>query len=612
MSFNHSQMEAIHHEKGPAMILAGPGSGKTTVITNRTKYLIETCHVDPARILVITFTKAAAQEMQERFSKLVGTEANRVTFGTFHSVFFRILKYAYHYNASNIARDEERILFMKEITEQMGLETEDINEFCLSILSEISIIKNDQIDLNHYYAKNCSEEIFRVLYEKYEARMMRENKIDFDDMLLMTYELFSARKDILELWRKQYQYILIDEFQDINKVQYEVVRMLAAPDNNLFIVGDDDQSIYRFRGAKPEIMLGFEKDYPNLKKILLNVNYRSTQTIVKAASNLISHNRIRFPKTIESAQESGQMLAVHLCQDVYEEGDLLLDLMEQYRKQGISYENMAILFRTEKTARPMVERLMEYNMPFQMRDNIPNLFEHWIAKDIITYLEIAKGNNSRALFLRIMNRPNRYIHREALDCLDVDLKRVKQYYAGKDWMEERIERLEYDIRMLGLMAPYAAIHYIRNGMQYDQYIKEYAQYRRVKPEDLYELLDSLQESAKPYRTVEEWFLHIQKYTEELKMQAENQRKKREGIMLSTMHSAKGLEYDVVIILDVNEGVTPHNRAVLDVDLEEERRLFYVAVTRAKKYLHLFHLKERYHKTVMPSRFLDELMSGREC
>ncbi len=193
---------------------------------------------------------------------------------------------------------------------------------------------------------------------------MRENKIDFDDMLLMTYELFSARKDILELWRKQYQYILIDEFQDINKVQYEVVRMLAAPDNNLFIVGDDDQSIYRFRGAKPEIMLGFEKDYPNLKKILLNVNYRSTQTIVKAASNLISHNRIRFPKTIESAQESGQMLAVHLCQDVYEEGDLLLDLMEQYRKQGISYENMAILFRTEKTARPMVERLMEYNMPF--------------------------------------------------------------------------------------------------------------------------------------------------------------------------------------------------------------------------------------------------------
>lgn len=611
MSFNHSQMEAIHHEKGPAIVLAGPGSGKTTVITNRTKYLIETCHVDPARILVITFTKAAAKEMQERFGRLAGTAANRVTFGTFHSVFFRILKYAYHYSASNIIREEERILFMKDIIGQMNLETEDINEFSLSILSEISVIKNDQIDLNHYYAKNCSEEVFRVLFEKYEERMQRENKIDFDDMLLMTYELLSARKDILSLWREQYHYILIDEFQDINKVQYEVIRMMAAPRNNLFIVGDDDQSIYRFRGARPEIMLGFEKDYPEAKKILLDVNYRSTETIVRAASNLISHNKMRFPKQIRAGHPSGPMAAVQLCRDIYEEGDLLLDWMEQYHEEGIAYENMAVLFRTGAAARPMVERLMEYNLPFQMRDAIPNLFEHWIAKDIITYLSIAKGDRSRASFLRIMNRPNRYIHREALDSLSVDLERVKAYYEGKEWMEERIERLQYDIRMLGLMAPYAAIHYIRNGMQYDQYIKEYAQYRRAKPEDLYELLDSLQESAKSYQTVEDWFAHIEAYTEELKEQAEHQREKREGIMLSTMHSAKGLEYEAVFILDANEGVIPHNKAVLEADVEEERRLFYVSVTRAKKYLHIFHLKERYHKEVQPSRFLDELMEEKK-
>lgn len=607
MSFNHSQMEAIHHKNGPAIVLAGPGSGKTTVITNRVKYLIETCHIASERILVITFTKAAAKEMQERFIRLVGERANYVTFGTFHSIFFRILKYAYHYRASNIIREEERICFMKEIVQQMNVDTEDLSEFCLSILSEISLIKNNRIDLRHYYAKHCSEEVFRDLYQKYEERMQRENKIDFDDMLLMTYELFSERSDILALWRKQYQYILIDEFQDINRVQYEVVRMMAAPDNNLFIVGDDDQSIYRFRGARPEIMLGFEKDYPQAKKILLDVNYRSTETIVKASSNLISHNHMRFPKKIQAVHPNGQRIASHVCRDVYEEGDLLLNFMEQYHKQGVPNENMAVLYRTGAAARPMVERLMEYNIPFQMRDTIPNLFEHWIAKDMITYLSIAKGDLSRAAFLQIINRPNRYIHREALNCLTVDLNEVKRYYAGKEWMEDRIERLQYDIRMLGLMAPYAAIHYIRNGMGYDSYIKDYAQCRRINTEDLYELLDSLQESAKPYQTVEEWFLHIKKYTEELKEQAEHQWEKREGIMLSTMHSAKGLEYEVVFILDVNEGVTPHNKAVLEADMEEERRLFYVAVTRAKKYLHLFHLKERYHKAVSPSRFLDEML-----
>ncbi len=606
MAFNNSQIQAIHHKDGPAMVLAGPGSGKTTVITNRTKYLIETHHIHPSHILVITFTKAAAKEMQERFARLMGTGAGGVTFGTFHSVFFRILKYAYHYSASSIADEETRRGFVKDIVQQMNLETEDGSEFAEAVLSEISMIKNDQLDLERYYAKSCSEEMFRKLYQKYEDRMRRENLIDFDDMLLMTYELLAARPDILDMWRKQYRYILIDEFQDINRVQYQVVRLLAAPSNNLFIVGDDDQSIYRFRGARPEIMLGFPKDYPNVKTIQLDINYRSTATIVKAASRLIGHNRVRFPKEIKAERPPGCAVSIQHCLNVYEESEAVLDWAETYRKRGIPLEQMAVLFRTGAAARPLVERLMEYRIPFQMRDVIPNLYEHWVAKDMATYLRIAGNDRSRALFLRIINRPNRYIHREALDTLQVDLGRVRQYYSGKDWMEERIDRLEYDIRMLGLMAPYPAIHYIRNGMQYDQYIREYAQSRKVKEEDLLELLDALQESAKPFATSEEWFAHMEAYTQELKEKAKQRAQRREGITLSTMHSAKGLEYEAVFVIDVNEGVTPHHKSVLEADLEEERRLFYVAATRAKTYLHLLYMKERYHKEMFPSRFLAEM------
>lgn len=275
MSFNHSQEEAIRHFKGPALVLAGPGSGKTTVITHRTKQLIESYHVEPEHILVITFTRAAALEMKERFMNLMDGKRTAVTFGTFHSVFFRILKYAYHYRAENIAREEERQNFIREIIQNLHLEIEDENEFVNDILSEISVIKNDRIALEHYYPKNCSEQIFKAIYEQYEWRMQKENRIDFDDMLLLTYELLAARLDILKLWQEKYSFILIDEFQDINKVQYDIIRMLAAPRNNLFIVGDDDQSIYRFRGARPEIMLGFEKDYPDARRILLNIDRKS-------------------------------------------------------------------------------------------------------------------------------------------------------------------------------------------------------------------------------------------------------------------------------------------------------------------------------------------------
>lgn len=607
MAFHKTQLEAIKHNQGPMMVLAGPGSGKTTVITHRTKYLIEQWGVQPSDILVITFTRAAAREMQERFELLMDGTSVRVSFGTFHSVFFTILKHAYRYNASNIVRDEQKTQFVREMMDSFQLEVEDENEFVISILSEISSVKGEMLNLDHYYAKNCSEEIFKKLYEGYEDRMRRGNLIDFDDMLVMCYELFKQRPDILGAWQNKYRYILIDEFQDINRVQYEIIRMMAKPEDNLFIVGDDDQSVYRFRGAKPEIMLGFGKDYPDAKTVLLGKNYRSTENIVEAAIKLIGRNKKRYQKQITAEKGQGRPVLTCGCKDPQEETLQIIAEIQGYVQAGYQLEDIAVLYRTNLNPRLLVEKLMEYNIPFSMKDALPNLYEHWISKNILAYIRAAHGDLSRGNILQIINRPNRYISRDSMGESVVSWEALKSFYQDKGWMVERIEQLEYDLRMIKQMAPVAAVNYIRKAAGYDDYLKEYAQFRRMKPEELLEIPDQLQESATSFTTMDAWFAHMVSYGEQLQQQAKSQKQKAEGVSLMTMHSSKGLEFPVVYLLDANEGVTPHRKAMLEVDIEEERRMFYVAMTRAKERLHVYYVRERYGKKQEKSRFIPEYL-----
>lgn len=588
------------------MVLAGPGSGKTTVITHRVRFLTEGCGISPADILVITFTRAAAMEMKERYESLVGHPSG-VAFGTFHSVFFRILKLAYRYTADNIVREEQQQNFLRELLQKEGLEPEDENEFISSILSEISAVKGEQVELPFYYSKNCPDEIFRHLYAGYEARMRAEGLIDFDDMMVMCLELFLQRKDILSAWQRRYRYILIDEFQDINRLQYEIVRMLAEPERNLFIVGDDDQSIYRFRGARPEIMLGFEKDYPEAKRVLLDVNYRCTAELSVASLQLIGWNKKRFPKAIRTAGARGKGVITREFPEPVQENSAIAEELLTYAEAGVPYREMAVLYRTNSGPRFLMEKLMEYNIPFRTRDTVPNLYEHWISLDLLTYIRLAMGSRSRSDFLQIMNRPNRYISRDSLPEETVSFERWKTYYREKDWIADRIENLEYDLKALSRMSPLAAVNYIRQGMGYDKYLEEYAHFRRMKPEELLETADQLRESAAACRTFEEWFAHIREYGEELKRQIALRRSEADAVTLATMHSSKGLEFSVVYILDANEGITPHSRAALPEDVEEERRLFYVAMTRAKRRLHVYYVKERYHKPAECSRFVKEYL-----
>ncbi|MCI8865313.1 MAG: ATP-dependent helicase [Lachnospiraceae bacterium] len=613
MAFHESQLRAIRHKDGPMLVLAGPGSGKTTVITHRIRHLVEEYNVEPGGILVITFTKAAAQEMKQRFQALMEGRRLLVSFGTFHAVFFSILKHAYRYDASNIIREEQRMRIIRELMEKYQVEVEDEAEFANGVLSEISLVKGEMLNLDLYYAKNCSEEMFKKLYQGYADALARQRLLDFDDMLAMCYELFTQRKDILAAWQKKYQYILVDEFQDINRVQYEIVRMLAAPEDNLFIVGDDDQSIYRFRGARPEIMLGFTKDYPLAAQTLLGVNYRSTEEIVEAAGRLIRHNKARYPKEIHAKRGKGRPVATVMWGDAREETKGIVKELQDYVRSGYRWSDLAVLYRTSQEPRLLTERLMEYNIPFRMRDALPNLYEHWIALDILAYIRIAgdelakRGKAKRKDVVRIINRPKRYINRESLEGAEIAWNGVKSWYQDKGWMVERVEQLEYDLKMLGKMAPVAAVNYIRKAVGYDDYLREYAEYRRIKPEELFQVADQLQESAAGYGTAQEWFNHMEEYGKQLKEQARASGQDTDCVSLMTMHSAKGLEFPVVYILDANERVTPHHKAVLDADLEEERRMFYVAMTRAKDRLHVYYAKERYGKAQERSRFIDEYL-----
>ena len=606
MSLNQTQIKAISQKEGPCMVLAGPGSGKTTVITHRIVYLIEKCKVKPEEILVVTFSKNAANEMRERFRSLCRA-VYPVTFGTFHGIYYGILKWAYGLTADNILSDESKHQILQRVVEHLMPEAEEEADFLQGIAGEISNVKNNHISLSEYHSINCNEEIFVQIYQAYEAERKRIRKIDFDDMLVLTSNLFQKRPDVLKMWQKKYQYILVDEFQDINQVQYDVLRMLAMPENNLFIVGDDDQSIYHFRGARPDIMLHFPEDYPDAKQVILDVNYRSTRKIVRGATRVIQNNRNRFPKESITTNEEGVDIQVQELKSSVEESIFVLEEIRKEQKCGVLPSDIAVLFRTNMDARALIETCVEYNLPFHMKEQCFNLYEHFIAKDLISYMKMALGDRSRKLFLGIMNRPNRYIGRESVDRGEISFEDLRKFYEEKEWMQDRIDQFELDIGILKKCAPYAAIQYIRKHVGYDEFLKEYAKKRRIKKAELFDVLTEVEERAKAFKTIEEWLLHIEEYTQSLRNQETHREPSPNEVTFMTMHGAKGLEFDTVFIIGANEDIIPYKKAQTEEEIEEERRLMYVAMTRAKKRLVISYAKEQGGKKLEVSRFVRELM-----
>lgn len=618
MKLNRGQDEAIKHGNGPCMVLAPPGSGKTLIVTERTRYLIEESGVRPDQILVITFTRYAAREMKERFERLTAGKNYPVTFGTFHSIFYGILKCAYGIGANNLMSEKESSVLLQEVLDQTNIEStpevEDEEELVRELLREVGMVKNGLCHLKDFHSKYLTQDEFAEVFRSYEHQKKELKKFDFDDMLVQCYALFRKKPEILQGWQKRFQYILIDEFQDINRVQYEVIRMLAAPRYNLFVVGDDDQSIYGFRGAKPELMLYMKQEFPSLRTISLTVNYRSTEFITGAAARVILHNDTRFYKRVQSFRGRGQNVHVQEVLDEQEEAQYVTEEIQKKLDQGIKPGEIAVLFRAAVQARMISEILSEHRIPFEMRDYVTIFYRHFIVKDMMAYLQLAAGKRDRSLFLTICNRPLRYLARNSMENRQVNFEDLRKFYCDKDWMLDIIDQFDVDVRMMKNMAPYAAIQYIRKKIGYDDFLKEYAEKHQISWKQLMDVMAELEERSKNFKSYDEWEIHIAKYTQELEEQQAKARKikgERENkVQLMTIHSAKGLEFEDVFVIHANEGEIPHQKAEKKDEIEEERRLFYVALTRAKNNLCISYITQKNGNSIKPSRFVEELLGQR--
>lgn len=623
MAFNDAQKMAIRHREGPMLVLAGPGSGKTTVITNRVRYLTEKAGVDPSHILVITFTRAAAREMRERYEQITQAGCSRVSFGTFHSVFFLILKLAYRYKAADIVREEQRVQFIKEMLSKCDLEVEDEGEFISSVLSEISMVKGDIMDMDHYYAKNCSEDMFRQLYRGYEARLRQNRLLDFDDMLVMCYELFKERKDILSAWQDKYRYILIDEFQDINRIQYEIVKMLALPRNNLFIVGDDDQSIYRFRGADIGNILSFEETFPGAKVIKLEQNYRSTQNILNAANGVIRHNRGRKDKTLWTANGEGELIRFKQFVTAREEADFVA---REIRDSVYAYQDQAVLYRTNAQSRLLEERCIFYNVPYRLVGGV-NFYQRKEIKDILAYLKtIANGVDDLSV-LRIINVPKRGIGATTMGKVTIfasehgmslyDALREARQIPGIGKAAEKIGTFIGQMESFRARAQsedYTIQDLIEGIMDETGYQQELEAEGEVESQTRLENIEELVNKAVSYEEDSEHST-LDEFLEQVALVADidNMDESENRVTLMTLHSAKGLEFPKVYLVGLEDGLFPSMMSINSddkTDMEEERRLCYVGITRAKNELVITSARQRMvngeTRYCKPSRFLEEV------
>ncbi|MBQ6889016.1 MAG: ATP-dependent helicase [Lachnospiraceae bacterium] len=600
---NEAQLRAVKHFKGPMLLTAGPGSGKTFTIVERIRYLIEQYQVEPSNILVITFTKAAALEMEQRFSKAVKDNNYPVNFGTFHAVFFHILKQAYQYNSNNIITEKEKREYLSYALE--GIKNKEKENLSEQLLSEFGKVKNSIGGIENYRFENgyMEPEEFSYVYKKYRKLCMERRKMDFDDMALQCLELFCKRKDILEKWQRRFPFIMIDEFQDINAVQYAVMRFLAGEEKNILAVGDDDQSIYGFRGANPMIMQKFLTDFPNTSQVVLDKNYRSGKKIVETAMDIIKENQNRIPKIIKTGTDREGRVSLNVFQDKEKEYEEIIKKLKKYQ-QNKQLNQCAVILRTNQGTAYMKRLLQKEEIPFVSHERRSIFFEHFIMRDMEDYILFAKGERTRERFFHIMNKPSRFISRESIGNGNVDFNKIRQYYNENLKMAHTIERLEKDIEMLKEMPPFLAINYIRKAMRYDDYLKELKLKGIGKTTENYEeIIECIQKDAADYRSIEAWLLSIEERRNSNEKVCSNNAEKDEitdEVCVITMHGAKGLEFETVFLPDLNEGTVPYGKMLSKEEEEEERRIFYVAVTRAKENLELFYIDNEREK---PSRFL---------
>lgn len=610
---NEAQKRALCHTLGPAMVLAGPGSGKTTVITGRVKKLIEQDNIPPSAILVITYTKAAALSMQHRFIREMQGAAAPVTFGTFHAVYYHILKEQYHLHSHCLIAEKEKIHILNQIwkqeyrTEPEGDRTETL---CLCLALYKNGMEKEGLPLPPDFAM----EQFEELYAAYQRYCTAKGRLDFDDMQMRCRDLFDTQPAVLKKWQERFQHILVDEFQDCNRVQYETLKMLAAPHRNLFVVGDDDQSVYGFRGASPDIMQQFARDYPEAARIWLEANYRSRAEIIAAADSVISCNKKRFAKRMYAAgQNTIELPAEPVCVMGFADREKEYLYLTSHLRQlsaWIPYREMCVMFRTNREMCFLLPFLERGGIPYTARGQVQNKYTHFAVRDINTYLELAAGERERGLFLQVMNRPDRGIEREMLWEDKINFSAIEKECAAcrKEKTAEAISLLQRQLSMAGSFSPSLAICFVRKAMGYENWLRGRAGCEAERYEEWRALLDDIQKEAENFAGIKEWLSYVKQA--ERKVPEEN---KKEGVQLMTMHASKGLEFTYVCIPDANErktaGVLSAGTDWKESVEEEERRLFYVGMTRAKTALNILYLTGTEEHPRQPSHYIAPLLKN---
>ena len=613
---NENQLKAVNHLDGPCMVLAGPGSGKTRVITYRIANMVVNKNIKPTSILAISFTKASSIEMKNRALSLSNDfRMNKVTYGTFHSVFFRILRYFENYNIESILDEKTKRIGLKNILKGLNIENADDDETIGQVINEISYVKNELMDKRDFKSEVLTNDEFIKVYNFYEEYKQQMNKIDFDDMLTKTYELLKNNKAALDRVRSVYRYILVDEFQDINKVQFEALKLIANPSNNIFAVGDEDQSIYGFRGSRPDFLLEFEEYFSNTKKVLLDINYRSKGEIINIANRLIEKNTNRYEKVIKCGQGNGAKVNYISPEDSEEEAVYIAkDIKNKVQEDYTEYTDFAVIYRTNIQSRALVDVFMDMRIPFVVKDSIVTIYDHWAAQDILAYLRIGVNPNSNKDWIRIINKPFRYISKDNLNLIKDEPDFINSLINKCDLHPKQVKTindLDIDISYVKGLNPKNAISYIRTTLDYDRYILDYCANRKIKTNGLIEILNELESSATNFKTIQEYLEHIERVKSEIVDNKNN--KETDGVIFTTMHSAKGLEFKNVYIIGANEGTIPHEKSY-EIDdeekkndqIEEERRLMYVAITRAEENICISSPINKYGKRVSKSRFVEDI------
>ncbi|WP_018130396.1 ATP-dependent helicase [Effusibacillus pohliae] len=615
IELNQSQKEAVAHVGGPLVVFAGPGSGKTTVLTCRASYLMQVAEVQPRQILIVTFTKAAAEEMQNRLAALPGIgplKAQSCEAGTFHSIFLRILLRTYG-NVPRLLNEWEQKQVIRELLRAEGQDGDE--EAANDLLAKIGLCKNNLILPQQIRPKKKENVEFKRRYQQYEDWKKNHKRWDYDDILVECYRLLLSRQDVRQQYASKYRHLLVDEFQDTNYVQYEVLKILAA-DGELCIVGDDDQSIYRFRGARVDYLLSFQHEYPNAKTVVLGTNYRSVDPIIEAASSLITCNRKRHPKKLTGTGKQGELPVLEMPEDERSEAEQVLERIEQRIQCGDPVDDIAVLYRTHMQARALVDELVRRKIPFAIRDAEGSFYHQWQIRDILCYFKLATDPLDLDSLMQIINRPKRYLYPDAwmahIATADLDseqrsyLQALMKLPGLEAWKRRKLEDLAWDLKKISRLPPKDALRLIRKQVGYDQFLEEYAERTGQKKEHLFEPVDGLEQAVLPFESVTDFLLHVEAVSETLR----NARKSERGIRLMTFHKAKGLEFRTVFLIGLVKGMVPHGKSLkekdADASLEEERRLLYVGITRAKERVFLSAPQRYRGEPVERSPFLDEI------